>query len=133
MRTRRLSAWIATSLLSLVIIFPGVLGHAAGDPSLVTAARNDDLTAVRAQIAKRANVNEPARDGSTALLWAVYNGNQDMTRALVAAGATVNAPNHYGITPLLQASRTGDAALIGDAAEGGRRRRGLRIPTARRR
>ncbi len=113
MRTRRLSAWIATSLLSLVIIFPGVLGHAAGDPSLVTAARNDDLTAVRAQIAKRVNVNEPARDGSTALLWAVYNGNQDMTRALVAAGAPVNAPNHYGITPLLQASRTGDAALIG--------------------
>jgi len=113
MRTRRLSAWIATSLLSLAIIFPGVLGHAAGDPSLVTAARNDDLTTVRAQIAKRANVNEPARDGSTALLWAVYNGNQDMTRALVAAGAPVNAPNHYGITPLLQASRTGDAALIG--------------------
>jgi ankyrin repeat protein len=113
MRTRRFSAWIATSLLSLVIIFPGVLGHAAGDPSLVTAARNDDLTAVRAQIAKRVNVNEPARDGSTALLWAVYNGNQDMTRALVAAGAPVNAPNHYGITPLLQASRTGDAALIG--------------------
>jgi len=113
MRTRRLSAWIATSLLSLAIIFPGVLGHAAGDPSLVTAARNDDLTAVRAQIAKRVNVNEPARDGSTALLWAVYNGNQDMTRTLVAAGAPVNAPNHYGITPLLQASRTGDAALIG--------------------
>ncbi len=114
MRTRRLSAWIVTSLLSLVIIFPGVLGHAAAtDPSLVNAARNDDLTAVRAQIAKRANVNEPARDGSTALLWAVYNGNQDMTRALVAAGAPVNAPNHYGITPLLQASRTGDAALIG--------------------
>ena len=113
MRTRRLSAWIATSLLSFAIIFPGVLGHAAGDPSLVTAARNDDLTTVRAQIAKRANVNEPARDGSTALLWAVYNGNQDMTRALVAAGAPVNAPNHYGITPLLQASRTGDAALIG--------------------
>jgi len=113
MRTRRFSAWIATSLLSLAIIFPGVLGHAAGDPSLVTAARNDDLTAVRAQIAKRVNVNEPARDGSTALLWAVYNGNQDMTRTLVAAGAPVNAPNHYGITPLLQASRTGDAALIG--------------------
>ena len=113
MRTRRLSAWIATSLLSLVIIFPGVLGHAAGDPSLVTAARNDDMTTVRAQIAKRANVNEAARDGSTALLWAVYNGNQEMTRTLLAAGAPVNSPNHYGVTPLLQASRTGDAALIG--------------------
>ena len=113
MRTRRLSAILATSLLSLAIIFPGVLGHAAGDPSIVTAARNDDMTAVRAQIAKRANVNELARDGSTALLWAVYNGNLEMTRALLAAGAPVNAPNHYGITPLLQASRTGDAPLIG--------------------
>jgi uncharacterized protein len=113
MRTRRLSALLVTSLLSLAIMFPGVLGHAAGDPSIVTAARNDDITAVRAQIAKRVNVNEVARDGSTALLWAVYNGNQDMTRALLAAGAPVNAPNHYGITPLLQASRTGDAALIG--------------------
>ena len=113
MRTRRLSAILATSLLSLAIIFPGVLGYAAGDPSIVTAARNDDMTAVRTQIAKRANVNEVARDGSTALLWAVYNGNQEMTRALLAAGAPVNSPNHYGITPLLQASRTGDAMLIG--------------------
>jgi ankyrin repeat protein len=113
MRTGRLSALVATSLVSLAIIFPGVLGHAAGDPSIVTAARNDDMTMVRAQIAKRANVNEVARDGSTALLWAVYNGNQEMTRALLAAGAPVNSPNHYGITPLLQASRTGDAALIG--------------------
>jgi uncharacterized protein len=113
MRTRRLSALLVTSALSLAIMFPGVLGHAAGDPSIVTAARNDDMTAVRAQIAKRANVSEVARDGSTALLWAVYNGNQDMTRALLAAGAPVNSPNHYGITPLLQASRTGDATLIG--------------------
>jgi len=113
MRTRRLSALLTTSLLSLAIIFPGVLGHAAGDPSIVTAARNDDITAVRAQLAKRANVNEVARDGSTALLWAVYNGNQEMTRALLAAGAPVNSPNHYGITPLLQASRTGDALFIG--------------------
>jgi ankyrin repeat protein len=113
MRTRRLSVILATALLSLAIIFPGVLGYAAGDPSIVTAARNDDMTAVRAQITKRANVNEVARDGSTALLWSVYNGNQEMTRALLAAGAPVNSPNHYGITPLLQASRTGDATLIG--------------------
>src|SRR5580765_4740906 len=35
MRTRRLSAILATSLLSLAIIFPGVLGYAAGDPSIV--------------------------------------------------------------------------------------------------
>ena len=114
MLTRRTSTWLLTSLLALGIALPAVVGQAAGgDPSLVTAAKNDDLPGVRAHIAKHVNVNEAARDGSTALLWAVYNGNLEMTRALVAAGAPVNAPNHYGITPLLQASRMGDAPLIG--------------------
>ena len=113
MRFWRISSCLLTSLFALVILFPALVGQAAGDPSLVTAAKNDDLQAVRAQIAKRANVNEAARDGSTALLWAVYNSNAEMTRALIAAGAPVNAPNHYGITPLLQASRSGDAPLIG--------------------
>jgi ankyrin repeat protein len=79
---------------------------------LVVAAKNDDLQAVRALIAKRANVNEPARDGSTALLWATYNSNLEMARALIDAVAPVNTPNHYGITPLLQASRAGDTPLI---------------------
>jgi len=114
MLTRRTLGWLLPSALASGILISAVVGHAAGgDPSIITAAKNDDLPAVRAQIAKRANVNEVARDGSTALLWAVYNGNVEMTRALLAAGAPVNSPNHYGITPLLQASRAGDAALIG--------------------
>ena len=117
MWTRKTSSWLLTlssSLLALGIAIPAVVGHAAGgDPSLVAAAKNDDLQGVRAQIAKHVNVNEAARDGSTALLWAVYNSNLDMTRALIAAGAPVNTPNHYGITPLLQASRSGDASMIG--------------------
>ena len=109
MRTRRTFRWLP--LLSLVLL-PAVGGQAAGDPALVVAAKNDDLQAVRALIAKRANVNEPARDGSTALLWATYNSNLDMARVLIDAIAPVNTPNHYGITPLLQASRAGDAPLI---------------------
>jgi len=110
MWTRRTASWLAIGITASTVV-----GYAAagGDPSIITAAKNDDLQTVRAQLAKRVNVNEVARDGSTALLWAVYNGNVDMTRALLAAGAPVNAPNHYGITPLLQASRSGDAALIG--------------------
>ena len=75
------------ALLSLVILLPAVGGQAAGDTPLVAAAKDDDLQAVRALIAKRANVNEPARDGSTALLWATYNSNLEMARALIAAGA----------------------------------------------
>ncbi len=108
----RTSRWLLTSLLSLVILFPAVGGQAASDTPLVTAAKNDDLQAVRALLAKRVNVNEHALDGSTALLWATYNSNLEMTQALLAAGAPINTPNHYGITPLLQASRAGDATLI---------------------
>jgi len=105
--------WLLTSILALIIVLPVLRGQAAGDPPLVTAAKDDDLAAVRALLVRHVNVNEPARDGSTALLWSAYNANLEMMRALVAAGAAVNTPNHYGITPLLQASRTGDATLIG--------------------
>jgi len=113
MRTRRNFLWLLTSILALIIVLPVMRGQAAGDPPLVTAAKDDDLAAVRALLVRHVNVNEPARDGSTALLWSAYNANLEMMRALVAAGAAVNTPNHYGITPLLQASRTGDATLIG--------------------
>ena len=112
MRTRRASRCLLTSLLSLVILLPAIGGQAASDTPLVAAARNDDLQAVHALIAKRANLNEHAPDGSTAILWATYHSNLEMARALIAAGAAVNTPNHYGITPLLQASRSGDAPLI---------------------
>jgi ankyrin repeat protein len=99
-------------LLAMVTVLPAVRGLAAGDAPLVSAARDNDDQTVRALIAKRVKVNEPAGDGSTALLWAVYHSNVTMTRALLAAGAAVNVSNRYGISPLLQASRTGDAPII---------------------
>jgi hypothetical protein len=78
MRTRT-SSWLLTSSLSFflafVILLPAVGGQTAGDTALVDAARNDDLQAVRALLATRANVNEHARDGSTAILWAAYHSN----------------------------------------------------------
>jgi ankyrin repeat protein len=112
MRTRRTLRRLLTSLLPLVILLPAVGGQAAGDTALVAAAKNDDLQAVRALLAKRPDVNEHAPDGSTAILWATYHSDLEMARALIGAGAAVNTPNHYGITPLLQASRSGDAPLI---------------------
>jgi ankyrin repeat protein len=112
MRTARNSGWLLVSLLALVTVFPGGLGHAAGENPVVEAARRGDATAVRALIAKRVNVNEPAKDGSTALLWAAYHSDVAMARALIAAGAKVDTANKYGVTPLLQASRTGDTPVI---------------------
>src|SRR5690242_12673864 len=101
-------------LVLLVVLAPGLrlVGHAAGDPPLVAAARQDDVVAVHAFLTKHADVTQAAADGSTALLWAVYNADLDMTRALLAAGAPVDLANHYGVTPLLQASRAGDVGMI---------------------
>src|SRR6476659_4030795 len=91
------------SLLLFVTVFATVLWPAAGDPALVVAAKDGDFAAVRAMLTKTVNVNETARDGSTAVLWAVYQADIAMWRALVAAGANLNMPNRYGVTPLLQA------------------------------
>jgi ankyrin repeat protein len=112
MRTQRTSKWLLITLLSFLVLLPTARGRAAGDSALVSAANDGDVAAVRALVAKRANVNEAARDGSTALLWAVYHSDLEMTKVLLSAGAAVNTPNHYGITPLLQASRTGDAKMV---------------------
>ena len=112
MHAARNAAGLLIAFLTIVFVFPGGSGQAAGESPLVEAARKGDVAAVRALIAKRADVNEPGRDGSTALLWAAYQSDLPMAQALIAAGAKPNTPNKYGVTPLLQASRTGAAPLV---------------------
>ena len=112
-------------MVVVLAIGAGVAGHAAGEPPLVAAARQDNVATVRALLAKHVDVRQTAADGSTALLWAAYNADLEMTRALLAAGAPVDLANHYGVTPLLQASRTGSvdimAALLKAGASATRR------------
>ena len=110
MRTQRTSTFLLSFFFGVLIF--GVIGFAAGESLLVDAAKRHDGTAVRGLIAKRANVNETSRDGSTALLWAAYHSDVAMARTLIAAGANPNLPNKYGITPLLQASRTGADEVV---------------------
>ena len=86
---------------------------AGGDSPLTAAVKARDLTAVRALIKARADVNAKSGDGSTPLLLAVHNSDIEIVRALIAAKADVNAANKYGVTPLLDASRTGDAEVMG--------------------
>jgi ankyrin repeat protein len=110
--------WLLIAL-SVITIFTAVLVHATNDPAVVVAARDGDSEAMRGLLAKNVNVNETARDGSTALLWAVYRSDVKMVRALIDAGANFMAPNHYGVTPLLQASRTGDTPMIAELLKAG--------------
>jgi hypothetical protein len=90
MQTRRTWSWQVGALVFLVLV-PWIVGQAAGDPAIVTAARTGDGAAVRALIARRADVSQPASDGSTALLWAVYSSNLELTRALLALKAVRSA------------------------------------------
>jgi uncharacterized protein len=110
MRTLRTSTFFPSFVFGVLVF--SVIGFAAGDSQIVDAAKRHDTTAVRGLIARRANVNDTSRDGSTALLWAAYHSDVAMTRALIAAGANPNLANKYGITPLLQASRTGADEVV---------------------
>jgi ankyrin repeat protein len=103
----------------LVTKSAALLGQSTGEPALDVAARDGDFEAVRALVAKGVNVNEIARDGSTALLWAVYNSDLPMARTLIAGGANFTTRNRYGVTPLLQASRTGDIPMIAELLKAG--------------
>jgi ankyrin repeat protein len=110
MRTQRTATLLLSSFFAALIF--GAITFAAGDSPIVDAAKRHDAATVRALIAKRANVNDTSRDGSTALLWAAYHSDIALTRALLAAGAKPNIANKYGITPLLQASRTGADQVV---------------------
>jgi ankyrin repeat protein len=105
MRAARNAGWLLIAFLTIVFAYPGASGLAAGESPLVEAARKGDVATVRALIAKRVDVNEPGRDGSTALLWAAYQSDLPMAQALIAAGARPNTPNKYGVTPLEPISR----------------------------
>lgn len=93
--------------VSLALLASPLSLRAAG---VAGAARDDDATAVQAQLATGADVNAPDNAGTSALLWAAYNASPDLVAVLLAAGADPNAPNPFGVTPLLQATRNGDAA-----------------------
>ena len=85
----------------------------AADSPLADAAMARDAAGVRALLAKKADVNAPQGDGSTALHWAVYNGDAAMTRVLLAAGADAKAQTRLGgLTPVMMAARSGDAGVL---------------------
>ncbi len=79
---------------------------------LIEAAKNTDRSAVRALIAKGADVNAVEPDGTTALHWASYRDDVESADAMLRAGAKVNSANDLGATPLWIASLNGSAAMV---------------------
>jgi ankyrin repeat protein len=68
--------------------------------------------AVRSLLQRKANVNAPQIDGTTALHWAVRADDLETADLLIRAGANVSAANDEGATPLLLATTDGNAAMI---------------------
>lgn len=101
--------WPRLIPLGLALLAMGVDGPR---PSVVAAARDGDIVALRALIQKKADVNAAEPDGTTALLWASYRNDLECADLLLRAGARVNAANDLGVTPLWPAAENGSSAMV---------------------
>ena len=95
------------------------LAHAAADASLASAVQRNDRAAIRQLLDRKAGINAPQPDGTTALHWATYNDDVDLVNQLLRAGADVRAANRYGVTPLSIACENGNAAIIAKFLDAG--------------
>jgi len=81
--------------------------------AVADAAMRGDREAVRAALARKADVNGAQIDGTTALHWAVERDDIEMVDLLIGAGGRVAARTREGVTPLQLAATNGSAAMIG--------------------
>src|ERR1700691_1250948 len=107
-----------TRILAVLVMVAAQLSSAAVSP-VADAAMSADKVKLRALIQRKANVNAPQVDGTTALHWAVQSDDIETADLLIHAGANVSAANHAGATPLLLATVNGNAPMIGKLIAGG--------------
>jgi ankyrin repeat protein/mono/diheme cytochrome c family protein len=113
---RRLLVLGVAVLLTAGAISVGAQGtvssRSSGQLSIVDAARSGDAAAVRALLARKADVNAAAPDGTSALHWAVHRNDTTMVEALLRAGAKAAAATRHGVTPLHLAATNGTTAIV---------------------
>src|SRR5688572_6584422 len=83
----------------------------AATSEVADAAMRGRLDAVRALVQRKADVNAPQVDGTTALHWAVRQDDLAMAELLIGAGASVSAANREGVRPMQLAAMNGNAAM----------------------
>ena len=108
MRTKLL-----TVLLALTLAATAARAATRGATTDVAdAAMRGDHQALRAAIARKADVNVPQADGTTALHWAVDRDDLEAADLLIGAGARVAARTREGVTPIQLAAVNGSAAML---------------------
>jgi uncharacterized protein len=80
--------------------------------ALIDAVKQSDAVAIKALLDRRADVNAPEADGTTALHWAVHRQDGQTVDLLIRSGAKVSASNRYGVTPLALAAEGSDASIL---------------------
>jgi ankyrin repeat protein len=95
--------------LSFLLVAATVRGATT---DVADAAMRGDREAVRAAIAKKADVNAAQVDGTTALHWAAEQDDVEMADLLIKGGARVTARTREGVTPLQLAAVNGSAPMI---------------------
>jgi ankyrin repeat protein len=81
-------------------------------PALLKAVRRGDITAVRALLARGADVQERDTSGRTALMYAAENGDPTTVQALLTSGVDANAQDWQGWTALMYAAENGDVTTV---------------------
>ena len=104
MRNTLLTLLVAASLVPAIAY--------AGGSDVADAAQRKDLAALRALVNKRAGINTPQADGTTALHWAVHWNDVEAARLLLRAGANPATKNRFGASPLSEAAFAGNAELV---------------------
>jgi uncharacterized protein len=99
-------------VVGTVFVFVFGAGTALAASDVADAAMRGDRAAVRAAVARKADVNVTQVDGSTALHWAAERDDVEMADLLIRAGARITAKTREGITPLQLAATNGSTAMI---------------------
>jgi ankyrin repeat protein len=98
--------------LLLLALTLGTLTASAATSEVADAAKRRDRDGVRAALARKADVNAPQVDGTTALHWAVEHDDLEMTDVLIRAGARVAARTREGVTPIQLAAINGSGRML---------------------
>jgi ankyrin repeat protein len=98
-------------VLGLALLVVPATAFAAGSDA-ADAVQKKDLSALRALVQRKADVNAAQPDGTTALHWAVVWNNEEAVGLLLRAGADVKVKNRYGATPLSEAVSSGSATMV---------------------
>ena len=77
---------------AMLVVLGGLVAPAVADElTLVEAIKRGDSAAIRALLARRADVNASEPDGTTPLHWAVHSNDPSTVTMIVRAGANVTA------------------------------------------